>query len=47
LSEDDHYIAFFDYLKKTGFSGGLSVEGKGSFENDGTASRAFFRQIIG
>jgi sugar phosphate isomerase/epimerase len=47
LSEDDHYIAFFDYLKKTGFSGGLSVEGKGSFENDGTASRAFFRQALG
>ena len=46
LSEDDHYIAFFQYLKKTGYSGGISIEGKGSFEQDGVASRAFFRQAI-
>lgn len=46
LGEDDHYAAFFGYLKKTNFSGGISVEGKGSFENDGTASRAFFRQAL-
>lgn len=47
LSEDDHYAAFFGYLKKTGYSGGISVEGKGSLENDGAASLAFFRQALG
>ena len=46
LSEDDHYIAFFSYIKKTGFSGGISIEGKGSFEKDGPASAAFFRQAL-
>lgn len=43
LAEDDHYAGFFQYLKKTGYSGGISIEGKGTFENDGAASRAFFR----
>jgi sugar phosphate isomerase/epimerase len=47
LNEDDHYLAFFNSLKKAKFSGGISVEGKGSFEQDGAASRAFFRQAIG
>ena len=46
LSEDDHYVAFFDYFKKINFSGGISVEGKGSFESDGAASRAFFRKAL-
>jgi D-psicose/D-tagatose/L-ribulose 3-epimerase len=46
LSEDDQYAAFFDYIKKINFSGGISVEGKGSFENDGAASRAFFRKAL-
>jgi sugar phosphate isomerase/epimerase len=47
LGEDDHYAAFFGYLKKTGFSGGVSIEGKGSLENDGAASLSFFRQALG
>ncbi len=47
LSEDDHYTTFFRYLKKTGYSGGISIEGKGSFEADGMASREFFRQALG
>ena len=47
LSEDDHYDAFFHYLKKTSYSGGISIEGQGSFDKDGTASREFFRQAIG
>jgi len=47
LNEDDHYTAFFQYLKKINFSGGISVEGKGSFEQDGAASRKFFRQALG
>ena len=47
LREDDQYVAFFRYLNKIGFSGGISIEGKGSFEKDGAASRAFFREAIG
>jgi D-psicose/D-tagatose/L-ribulose 3-epimerase len=47
LTEDDQYGAFFQYLKKIGYSGGISIEGKGSFETDGAASRAFFRQQLG
>jgi len=47
LAEDDHYAEFFRYLKKTGYSGGISVEGKGTFESDGQASRAFFRAALG
>jgi D-psicose/D-tagatose/L-ribulose 3-epimerase len=47
LREDDHYVAFFKYLKKSGFSGGISIEGKGSLENDGAASRAFFHEALG
>jgi sugar phosphate isomerase/epimerase len=46
LSEDDHYATFFDYLKKIGYSGGISIEGRGSFEKDGSMSRAFFREAI-
>jgi sugar phosphate isomerase/epimerase len=46
LMEDDHYAAFFGYLKKTGYSGGISIEGQGSFEKDGKASREFFRQAL-
>lgn len=45
-SEDDHYDAFFHYLKKTGYSGGISIEGQGSFEKDGAASREFFHQVL-
>jgi D-psicose/D-tagatose/L-ribulose 3-epimerase len=46
LVEDDHYATFFACLKKIGYSGGISVEGQGSFEKDGTASREFFRQAL-
>jgi D-psicose/D-tagatose/L-ribulose 3-epimerase len=46
LVEDDHYAAFFGYLKKTGYSGGISIEGQGSFEKDGEASREFFRRAL-
>ena len=46
LAEDDHYAAFFGYLKKTGYSGGISIEGEGSFEKDGKASREFFREAL-
>ena len=46
LSEDDRYTAFFGYVKKIGYSGGISVEGHGSFEKDGTPSRQFFHQAL-
>ena len=46
LGEDDHYAAFFGYLKKTGYSGGISIEGEGSLAKDGKASREFFRQAL-
>jgi sugar phosphate isomerase/epimerase len=47
IGEDDHYAAFFRLVKKVGYSGGISVEGKGSFENDGSVCREFFRQALG
>jgi len=47
LAEDDQYAAFFRTLKKIGYSGGVSIEGQGSFEKDGSASREFFRQALG
>ncbi len=43
-AEDPLYGRFFDLVKKTGFRGGLSIEGKGSFETDAAASLAFFRR---
>ena len=46
LREDDHYAEFFRYVKKIGYSGGISIEGKGSFENDGSLSREFFRRAL-
>ena len=46
LAEDDHYSEFFRYLKSTGYSGGISIEGKGTFETDGAASRAFFKSAL-
>jgi len=46
LSEDDHYADFFQRLKKIGYSGGISIEGKGSFDQDGEASLNFFRRAL-
>jgi D-psicose/D-tagatose/L-ribulose 3-epimerase len=45
--EDDHYALFFKYLKQTGYSGGISIEGRGAWEEDAAASLAFFRQMLG
>jgi sugar phosphate isomerase/epimerase len=41
--EDAEYGRFFGLMKQIGYSGGLSIEGNGSFEADGEASMAFFR----
>jgi sugar phosphate isomerase/epimerase len=46
LSEDEEYKKFFRYLGDIGYSGGISVEGKGSFDADGAATRAFFREAV-
>jgi D-psicose/D-tagatose/L-ribulose 3-epimerase len=47
LTEDDQYGTFFRLLKEVGYAGGISIEGRGSFEKDASASRAFFRQALG
>jgi sugar phosphate isomerase/epimerase len=44
--EDPVYAKFFELVKKTGFRGGLSIEGKGTFEADAAASLAFFRKEL-
>lgn len=46
LDEDEHYTAFFDVLKKTSYAGAISIEGRGSLESDGAASRQFFRHVL-
>jgi D-psicose/D-tagatose/L-ribulose 3-epimerase len=46
LNEDDEYPTFFQLVKKTGFSGGISIEGHGTFDQDGAASLAFFRKVL-
>jgi D-psicose/D-tagatose/L-ribulose 3-epimerase len=45
-AEDPGYAGFFAMVKKTGFRGGLSIEGKGTFEADAAASLAFFRKEL-
>jgi sugar phosphate isomerase/epimerase len=45
-AEDPGYAPFFAMVKKTGFSGGLSIEGRGTFEADAAASLEFFRKEL-
>jgi sugar phosphate isomerase/epimerase len=45
-AEDPGYAPFFAMVKKTGFRGGLSIEGRGTFEADAAASMAFFRKEL-
>jgi sugar phosphate isomerase/epimerase len=45
FNEDQaEYEAFFGYLKKTGYSGRISIEGRGSFEADGALGRSFLKR---
>jgi sugar phosphate isomerase/epimerase len=44
--EDPVYGRFFELVKKTGFRGGISIEGKGTLEKDAAASLAFFRKEL-
>jgi len=45
-AEDPVYGRFFELVKSTGFAGGLSIEGSGTFEADAEASLAFFRKEL-
>ncbi|HUB80687.1 MAG TPA: sugar phosphate isomerase/epimerase family protein [Bryobacteraceae bacterium] len=45
-AEDPGYAPFFAEVKKIGFRGGLSIEGRGTFEADAAASLAFFRKEL-
>jgi sugar phosphate isomerase/epimerase len=45
-SEDPVYRRFFDLIKQTQFRGGISIEGKGTFEEDARASLAFFKKAL-
>ena len=44
--EDPGYARFFELVKKSGFRGGLSIEGKGTFEADAAESLEFFRKEL-
>ena len=44
--EDAEYLRFFQLLKNIGYRGGISIEGKGSLEQDGQASLDFFRREL-
>src|SRR5579883_1576258 len=44
--EDPVYAKFFEILKQVDYSGGLSIEGSGTFEQDAAASLAFFRSEL-
>src|SRR5712692_5827578 len=44
--EDAEYHRFFQILKEVNYEGGLSIEGNGTFEDDATASLAFFRREL-
>ncbi len=44
--EDPEYARFFGLIKQTRFHGGISIEGRGTFEQDASASLAFFRKEL-
>lgn len=44
--EDPQYRRFFSLVKEIGYKGGLSLEGNGTFEEDGAASLQFFREML-
>jgi sugar phosphate isomerase/epimerase len=45
-AEDPGYRPFFAMVRKIGFRGGLSIEGRGKFETDAAASLEFFRKEL-
>jgi D-psicose/D-tagatose/L-ribulose 3-epimerase len=44
--EDPQYRRFFEILKQINYTGGLSIEGTGTFENDAAAGLSFFRKEL-
>jgi len=46
-AEDPVYGRFFELVKRSGFRGGISIEGKGTFDLDAAASLEFFRKELG
>lgn len=44
--EDPEYGRFFQLVKQIAYTGGLSIEGRGTFEEDGAASLAFLRSEL-
>lgn len=44
--EDAEYQRFFSILKQINYTGGLSIEGTGTFENDAAASLSFFKSEL-
>lgn len=44
--EDPQYHRFFEILKQINYTGGLSIEGTGTFENDAAAGLSFFRREL-
>jgi sugar phosphate isomerase/epimerase len=44
--EDAEYARFFQLVKQIGYTGGLSIEARGTFEEDGAASLAFLRSEL-
>jgi sugar phosphate isomerase/epimerase len=45
-AEDTGYARFFSLLKKSGYAGGISIEGKGTYEESAAAALAFFRREL-
>ena len=45
-TEDPQYQRFFSLVKEIGYKGGLSLEGNGTFEDDGAASLQFFKEML-
>jgi sugar phosphate isomerase/epimerase len=45
-TEDLVYGRFFQMVKKIKYRGGISIEARGTFENDGPNSLAFFHQEL-
>ena len=44
--EDPEYAQFFQLVQQIGYTGGLSIEARGTFEEDGAASISFLRSEL-
>ena len=46
VDDDPEYGRFFQLVKQIGYTGGLSIEARGTFEEDGETSLAFLRSEL-